>query len=179
MGKYLHNGGHQSSRCRAEHTSNDAPVFDNRRLGSSALAAAGCAPDVVLRDVAAQPVGEVQEAVVQRDEDVGDEGRHLGQQPALHSEPGLSDRHVRCPAPVAALRACDRPRPWPEGGQPQYSAAAWPCIWPTRPGSNLLLLSTRRSHAADLGRAGNAAPTVASPAGCSSEPETVEHACAW
>lgn len=39
--------------------------------------------EVVLRDVAAQPVGDVQPAVVQADDDVSDQGGHLGQHPPL------------------------------------------------------------------------------------------------
>lgn len=49
--------------------------------------------DVVLHNVAAEPVAKVDVLVVQRDEDVGDEGGKLWQHPALHVHPGLLDDH--------------------------------------------------------------------------------------
>ena len=67
------------------------------------------APDVILRDVTAEPVGEVEEAVVERDEDVGDQRRHLRQHPALHLEPWLPYGYLRGPQPVAALRRSHTP----------------------------------------------------------------------
>ena len=51
-----------------------------RQLGLSGVG------DVVLPDVAVQPVAEVQEPVVHADEDVGHDAGHLGEDPALHLE---------------------------------------------------------------------------------------------
>lgn len=47
--------------------------------------------DVILHQVPPEPVGEVEPLVIKRDEDVGDEGGHFGQDPPLHLGPGLLD----------------------------------------------------------------------------------------
>ncbi len=66
-----------------------------------------CSPDVILDDVAAQPVGEVQELVVEGDEDVCDEGRQLWQYPALHLGPLLPYHNARLPLPIIPLDSSD------------------------------------------------------------------------
>ena len=67
--------------------------------------ARACVPDVVLDDVAAEPVGEVEEAVVEGDEDVGDQGRQLWQRPPLHLRPLLPNHHACLPPPILPLQS--------------------------------------------------------------------------
>mmetsp|Transcript_89633 Transcript_89633/g.124501 ORF Transcript_89633/g.124501 Transcript_89633/m.124501 type:complete len:288 (-) Transcript_89633:194-1057(-) len=61
--------------------------------------------DVVLPHVAMQPVGEIQEAVVQGNHEVGDESRHLWQSPSLLNWDGLNLNHgLADPFSILALR---------------------------------------------------------------------------
>ena len=63
--------------------------------------------DVVLADVAVQPVREVEEAVVHREDEVGDQARHR-ERPALELDALDRDHRVGRPGAVVAVEAPHR-----------------------------------------------------------------------
>ena len=63
----------------------------------------GRVPDVVLGQVTPQPVDNVQEAVIQGQQDVCDQGRDLWQNPTLHLQPGLVKYNGSFPSPILSL----------------------------------------------------------------------------